>query len=190
MYSGIRSPGAEDVRAHLADLDDLPRQLSSGVRSTVVRSQRHTDRVRQAFAHEAVLLMEPDADVQAPGAAITAALCGHWDHQPPCPLAAHHNQAERVGDQVHLRTLFATDPDAEPLVRQRIDRALSAGHFDGPDLVVTRWHLDTSRASEVTAEEADHADRLTRDYTARSGSPPVPPCHPKVPAPHVTRQRQ
>jgi len=38
--------------------------------------------VRQAFAHEAVLVTEPDADVRAPGAAVTVALCGHWDHEP------------------------------------------------------------------------------------------------------------
>ena len=33
--------------------------------------------------------MEPDADVQAPGAAVTVALCGHWEHEPPGPLAPH-----------------------------------------------------------------------------------------------------
>lgn len=122
---------------------------------------RHTDPMRHAFAHDAVLAMQPDADLRAPGAAITAALCGHWDHEPPCPLAAHHTRAERVGDQVHLRTLFATEPDAEHIVRQRIDHALSGGQLQGPDAVITRWQLRTSRRSEVTAEEASHAQRLT-----------------------------
>ena len=107
--------------------------------------------------------MQPDADLRAPGAAITAALCGHWDHEPPCPLAAHHTQAERAGDRVRLRTLFATEPDAEQVVRERIDQALSIGHLRGPDAVVTQWRLDTSLPSEVTADEADHAERLTRD---------------------------
>lgn len=106
--------------------------------------------------------MQPGADLRAPGAAITAALCGHWEHQPPCPLAAHHTRAERIGDQVHLRTLFATEPDAEPVVRQRIDHALSGGQLEGPDAVITRWHLHTSQRSDVTAEEAGHAERLTR----------------------------
>ena len=64
---------------------------------------------------------------------------------------------------MRLRTLFAADPDADPLVRQRIDQALSAGELDGPDAVTTRWRLDTSRPGEVTADEADHAGRLTRD---------------------------
>ena len=117
--------------------------------------------MRHAFAHEAVLVMQPDADLRAPGAAITAALCGHWDHQPPCPLAAHHTRAERIGDQVHLKTLFATEPDTEPLVRQRIDHALSGGQLQGPDATITRWQLRTSQRSEVTTEEASHAERLT-----------------------------
>ncbi|TDC00196.1 hypothetical protein E1091_05330 [Micromonospora fluostatini] len=118
--------------------------------------------MRQAFAHEAVLVLEPDADIRAPGAAITVALCGHWDHHPPCPLAAHHTQTERVGDLVQLRTLFAAEPDAEGLVRQRINETLSGGELLGPDGTVTRWRLRFSGPSEVTAEEADHAKRLTR----------------------------
>jgi hypothetical protein len=69
--------------------------------------------VRQPFAHEAVLTIDADGDVGAPGAAITVALCGHWDHEPPCPLAPHHTAAERVGDDVHMRTLFAVEPARE-----------------------------------------------------------------------------
>ena len=118
--------------------------------------------MRQAFAHEAVLVMPPDGDLRAPGAAITVALCGHWDHQPPCPLAAHHTRAERDGERVRLRTLFAAEPGNEAVVRERIDQALSAGRLEGPDAVVTRWHLDASRPSEVAADEVDHAARLAR----------------------------
>jgi len=47
--------------------------------------------MRQAFAHDVVLAMEPDDDERAPGAAVTAELCGGWDHPPPCPVAAHHS---------------------------------------------------------------------------------------------------
>ncbi len=107
--------------------------------------------------------MAADGDMRAPGAAITVALCGHWDHQPPCPLAAHHTRVERVGDQVHLRTLFATDSQAEGTVRQRIEHALSSGQLTDPDAVVTRWQLCSSGSSEVTADEAAHAERLTRE---------------------------
>jgi hypothetical protein len=117
--------------------------------------------MRQAYVHEAVLVMRPGADLRAPGAAITVALCGHWEHQPPCPLAAHHTRAERDGDRVLVRTLFATEPDTEQLVRDRIDLALSEGRLLGEDAVVTDWRLHGSGRSDVTAEEADHAGRLT-----------------------------
>jgi hypothetical protein len=47
--------------------------------------------------------MEPDADMRAPGAAVTVALCGHWDHEPPCPLAPHHVRVDE--DDGELRVL-------------------------------------------------------------------------------------
>ena len=117
--------------------------------------------MRQAFAHEALLAMEADADTGAPGAAITKALCGHWDHQPPCPLAPHHSGVTRVGDGVHLRVLFAVEPGLEEAVRGRIEGALSEGHLSGPDGAVA-WTLTSSRRSDVTADELPLAERLER----------------------------
>ncbi|GAA3094054.1 hypothetical protein GCM10017687_00500 [Streptomyces echinatus] len=105
--------------------------------------------------------MEPDADLQAPGAAITVALCGHWEHPPPCPLASHHTRAERAGERVLLRTLFSTEPAAEHVVRDRINTALSACQLSGPDGTITRWRLEHARPSEVTVAEMDAAERLT-----------------------------
>jgi hypothetical protein len=118
--------------------------------------------MRHAFAHEALLAMEVDADTGAPGAAITKALCGHWDHPPPCPLAPHHSDARRRSDGVHLRVLFAVEPELEETVRGRIEGALSDGHLIGPDGEV-EWTLATSRLSEVTTEELPHAERLKRE---------------------------
>ena len=110
-----------------------------------------TSPMRQPFAHEAVLEMAPDADLRAPGGAITVALCGHGEHEPPCPLAAHHTRADRVGDTVVVRTLFATEPERENEVRQRIEAVLSA-----------TWTVRRSGSSPVAADERDHARRLTR----------------------------
>jgi hypothetical protein len=115
--------------------------------------------VRQAFAHEAVLTMPPTADTRAPGGAITTALCGHWEHEPPCRLAPHHTTATRTGAEVHVRVLFATEPDHEATVRARITAALTAGHLDGTP---THWELLHSNESTVSATETDHADRLIR----------------------------
>jgi hypothetical protein len=119
--------------------------------------------MRQAFVHEAIVVMPPDADTRAPGAAITVELCGHWEHEPPCPLAPHHTTAERVAGEVLLRTLFAAEPSAEEVVRQRIESALSRGRLAGPDGTATSWELRTSRPSEVTTGEADHAARLASE---------------------------
>jgi hypothetical protein len=118
--------------------------------------------MREAFAHEAVLGMSSEADLRAPGAAITAALCGHWEHEAPCPVAPHHSRADRIGDEVRVRTLFAAVPDREREVRDLIDRALTGGQLRGPDGTTVRWQLRSSRPSIVSAQENDHAQRLVR----------------------------
>src|SRR5690242_9653257 len=97
--------------------------------------------MRHAYAHDAVLELAADADLAAPGGAITAELCGHWEHPPPCPLAPHHTAAQRRGPQVHLRILFATEPDREAEVRTRIARALTA------------WEVRSSGAGAVRPDE-------------------------------------
>ena len=104
--------------------------------------------MRQPFAHDAVITLAPDADIAAPGVAVTAELCGHWQHPPPCPLAPHHTAAQRRGAQVHLRILFATEPEREAEVRTRIGRALAA------------WEVRSSAAGAVRQEEQAHAGRL------------------------------
>jgi len=125
------------------------------------------------FAHEAVLMMDVAADHCAPGAAITVALCGHWRHDGPCPLAPHHTRAERDGEVVRLRTLFAAAPEQEADIRQRIDQALAAGTLAGAATlragtlsgrhgVTARWRLLSSGPDTLRADEAEHAQRLAR----------------------------
>jgi hypothetical protein len=116
--------------------------------------------MRQAFVHDAVVTMEADGDVGAPGAAITVALCGHWEHEPPCPLAPHHTAATRDGDDVRLRILFAAEPADEDEVRTRIDRALAGGRLVGPEGRPTRWQLRAARRGRLHDDEAEHAQRL------------------------------
>lgn len=112
---------------------------------------RETGPVHQAYAHDAVVALASGADLAAPGAAITTELCGHWQHPPPCPVAAHHTAAERDGDSARLRVLFATEPAREAEVRARIEAALAA-----------RWEVRSSRAGTIeTPEERRHAARLT-----------------------------
>jgi hypothetical protein len=122
----------------------------------------HTGPVRQAFVHDAILVMEPEADERAPGASVTVALCGHWEHEPPCPLAPHHVRTLEVGDELHVRVLFAAEPEAEVEVRRRIELALS-GRWQFPSGFLTPWHLRCSRTGDVSPQERHHAERLTRD---------------------------
>jgi hypothetical protein len=118
--------------------------------------------VRQAYVHDAVVTMEAGGDARAPGGAITVALCGHWDHEPPCPLAPHSTDAQRSGDQVRLRVLFAAEPEAEAEVRRRIDAALQQGSLTGPDGGPTRWQLANAQPGLLRDDEAEHAERLIR----------------------------
>lgn len=117
--------------------------------------------MREPFVHESLLVMAADADIRAPGGAVTVELCGNWEHEPPCPLAPHHTVAERHGDEVRVRILFAAEATMENEVRQGIERALGRGRLLGPDGVTTQWRLTSSASSQVAPEEADHAVRLT-----------------------------
>ena len=114
------------------------------------------------YVHAATLLVDgTSADPGAPGAAITTALCGSWEHQPPCPLAAHYTGWSRDGDMVSLRIIFATEPPREADVRQLIDRALAPGAFDRPNGTVSRWTLLASGPAELSPQEREHAERIS-----------------------------
>src|SRR3954470_21714248 len=117
---------------------------------------------RVPFAHDAVLALGPDEDDRAPGGPIPVPLGGAWEHEPPCPLAPHHTRAERAGERVRLRILFAADPADEARVRAPIDDALARGAGDTPDGGRTTWRLVSASASVVQPAEHKHATRLTR----------------------------
>ncbi len=104
--------------------------------------------------------MERGADRDALGAAVTVALCGDWDHDGPCPLAPHSTGAWRDGDVVHVRVLFATEPEREHEARYRIDAGLAAGCLTGPEGGTTRWRLQSSQPGVVSEEDADWAREL------------------------------
>jgi hypothetical protein len=119
----------------------------------------HTGCVREAYVHAAILVLDPEADERAPGASVTVALCGHWDHEPPCPLSPHHVHADRTGDELRLRVVFATEPENEAEVRRRIEHVLS-GQWPLPEGFTTLWRLEASWPEEVSRDERGHAERL------------------------------
>lgn len=104
--------------------------------------------------------MQPGGSPNAPGGAIAKALCGSWDHPPPCPLAPHHVANRVVGDDVVLRVLFAAETTDEPRVRGLISEALSVGELTGPDGLVTTWRLKSTAAGCVRSSEQAHAVEL------------------------------
>src|SRR4051794_12418819 len=117
---------------------------------------------RGAFAHEALVELDPGGDQRAPGGAITVALCGGWDHPPPCPVAPHATTAERDSHHVRLRVLFAADPGDERWVRRVLDDVLARGWGADPEGGRTTWRLVSSGPSDVRPDEREHADRLRR----------------------------
>ena len=118
--------------------------------------------MREAFAHDAVLVLEDGGDERAPGGAITVALCGSVSHEPPCPLAPHHTRVHRTNGELTLRVLFAAEPAEEEQVRSLLEDVLSRGWGDSPDGSRETWTLVESGPSPVDPEEEAHAQRLVR----------------------------
>jgi hypothetical protein len=102
----------------------------------------------QVFVHEAVVVVNEGTDPAAVGAAVTVALCGHWEHEGPCRWP--HNNA--IQDTL-FRTLFVAAADDETEVRDRIRAALYGR---------SGWRVDSDRAREISSDEQDLAAQLTR----------------------------
>ena len=115
---------------------------------------------RRGFAHHALLALSPGADRRAPGGAVTQALCGSWEHPPPCPLAPHQTAVDGTGDALDVRVVFAAAPDDEAEVRGRIEAALAGGTTTGPDGAESQWRLMDSAPDALRDDERELADRL------------------------------
>ncbi len=116
--------------------------------------------MRTAYVHDALLDPDPKLDHRAPGGAVTLALCGSLQHEPPCPLAPHHTTVEVEGDLLRVRVLFAVEPADEPRVREMVVQALTEGAWEYPDGVVSHWAVRSSSPGEIQDTEREHADRL------------------------------
>jgi len=119
--------------------------------------------MRTPYLQTAVVVLEPGAAEGGPGGAVTRALCGSWEHEPPCPLAPHHTSADQAGDQTRLRILFAAEPADEGEVRDRIEAALVGGSVTGPDGQTSRWTLVRTDPGVIEPGERAHGERLARD---------------------------
>jgi hypothetical protein len=105
---------------------------------------------RLAFVHEAELQLEPGTDPAAVGAAVTTALCGHWEHEGPCRWP-HNNAVDTSGAATSFRTVFVAPAADEDDVRERIVRAL--GETEG-------WVVLETRKRSIELRERPLARRL------------------------------
>ncbi len=97
--------------------------------------------MRQAFAHQGLLEILDGGDERAPGAAVTVALCGHWEHEPPCRWP-HRTEVQPDGDGWWVSVGFDAGAGEVDEVRERIRDALASGALVGPDGRRTTWRAD------------------------------------------------
>ena len=102
----------------------------------------------RVWVHEARIDVAPTTDPAAIGAAVTVALCGHWEHEGPCRWP-HNNQY----DAGYYRTIFVCTTFDEPAVRQRV-RAALVGSED--------WRVLSDAARAVATDESELAGQLLR----------------------------
>ena len=106
---------------------------------------------RQVYVHRAELQLRPEDDPRAPGGAVTTALCGHWEHEPPCRWPHHNSEPTGTGD-TPFRTVFVAAPEDESEVRQRIEIALRSGP----------WVVLSTQADKADEDEAALGLRLNK----------------------------
>jgi len=110
-----------------------------------------SDPVRAAFVQEVGLRLAPGADAAAAGAAVTVALCGHWEHEGPCRWPHNNRETITRDDLLRLRTIFVCAPDEEAEVRARIDDGLRAS---------SNWEVVSAHGRPVAPDEQLLAARL------------------------------
>jgi hypothetical protein len=119
--------------------------------------------MRQVHVQVADVRLDRGSDTRALGGAVTLALCGTWEHEPPCPLAAHHTGVTAIEDgRLHIRVVFACEPDAEEQVRTLIAGALAEGSQQTPEGELVRWRLTGYGAGELREDEVALGERLLR----------------------------
>lgn len=117
--------------------------------------------MKQVHVQVAEVRLDVGTDARALGGAVTLALCGSWDHTPPCPLAAHHTQVVEGDDgRHHVRVVFACEPEVEDEVRDIVNEALGHGSLLTPDGELVRWRLTGYGAGELRDDENGLGDRL------------------------------
>jgi len=114
---------------------------------------------RLVFVEEAVVRLAPTSDEAAVGAAVTVALCGHWDHPGACRWPHNTSVTSRVADLVTVATLVVATADDEVQVRSAIRGAVGGGRLAVAG-AADSWTVVSQRRRSVNADEAGLARRL------------------------------
>ena len=101
---------------------------------------------------EVELHLYPGTDVRAPGGAVTAGLCGHWDHDGPCRWP-HNNRLDIEESSARFRTIVIVAHEDRDEVLRRIEVALRGDE---------RWRVAELEVRAVNEDEQQVAERLSR----------------------------
>ncbi len=104
----------------------------------------------RAYVVEARVELAAGIDPAALGGAITAELCGHWEHEGPCRWP-HNSAIDVQADPPLFRTLFVAGDDEAAGVRERIERVLRGAGA---------WTVVSLASRPVAEDERALAERL------------------------------
>lgn len=93
------------------------------------------------------LVLGEGVDPRAPGGEVTIALCGSWEHAPPCHWP-HNNEVVHDGA---FRTVFVAPAGDVPEMRSRIEAALRSD---------ARWRVVALAEGALTDDERALGERL------------------------------
>lgn len=108
------------------------------------------------FVTEATMTLDADRDPAAIGAAVTVALCGHWEHDGACRWPHHTAVVVSTVRRTVTRTVVTAGSDLVE-VERRIEKALRAG--TGPGIQGTWSLLEVARAP-LRPDEVELATRI------------------------------
>ena len=103
-----------------------------------------------AYVIEAQLVLDDELDPGAVGAAVTAELCGHWQHEGACRWP-HNSAIETDREPALFRTLYVAAEYERDEVRDRIEHALRGAEA---------WQVVALRERPVAGSERALAERL------------------------------
>ena len=119
--------------AHQIDIDEDGNVVGLSKLSMTQKSKHFPNRA------EYHLLLAADADERSPGAAVTVALCGHWEHDGTCRWPHYSSITQTEKGPHRLAVEFDAPDDELEEVTERIEAALAAGQLKGPDGRVSVW---------------------------------------------------